>query len=180
MLLFFAVVAYSGQEKALFIDIHVFYGTIQIQSFSVGGLRSMKCIFKKLSAITVACLLVFSLISCGNGINGDEAKAHINEFLAAVAAEDYDKAESLLHPERPKDLKAFFSTIEKEEHIDFQSGIEIEKYTGFSSTYYDSRVDGSRYELTMRTRVGTDEVTFTIEIVSNEIGYGIYSINIGV
>ena len=66
----------------------------------------MKHLFKKILAITVACLCVCSLASCGNGIKGDEAKALINDFFVAIVAEDYDKAESFLHPERPADLDA--------------------------------------------------------------------------
>lgn len=135
----------------------------------------MKHLLKKLLVITISCLFVCSLASCGNGIKGDEAKAFINDFFAAVVAEDYDKAESLLHPERPADLEAFLLSVEKEENVDFQAGIEIEKYTNFSSSLYDSTVDGARYELTMQTKVGDKTVEFTIEIVRNENGYGIYN-----
>ena len=138
----------------------------------------MKHLFKKLLAITVACLCVCSLASCGNGIKGDEAKALINDFFAAIVAEDYDKAESFLHPERPADLEAFLLNVEQEENVDFQAGIEIEKYTGFSSSMYDSTVNGSTYELTMRTKVGDKAIKFTIEIVKNENGYGIYNLDL--
>ena len=138
----------------------------------------MKHVFKKILAITITCVFVCSLASCGNGIKGDEAKAYINDFFAAIVAEDYDKAESLLHPERPADLETFLLNVEKEENVDFQAGIEIEKYTGFSSSLYDSTVDGSTYELTMRTKVGDKKVAFTIEIVNNEDGYGIYNLDL--
>ena len=136
----------------------------------------MKHLFKKLLAITVACLCVCSLASCGNGIKRGEAKALINDFFVAIVAEDYDKAESFLHPERTADLEAFLLNVEQEENVDFQAGIEIEKYTGFSSSMYDSTVNGSTYELTMRTKVGDKTVKFTIEIVKNENGYGIYNL----
>ena len=138
----------------------------------------MKSIFKKLLTITIVCLLVLSLMSCASGIKGDEAKALINDFFAAIVAEDYDKAESFLHPERPADLEAFLLNVEQEENVDFQAGIEIEKYTGFSSSMYDSTVNGSTYELTMRTKVGDKTVKFTIEIVKNENGYGIYNLDL--
>ena len=138
----------------------------------------MKHLFKKLLAIAVACLCVCSLASCGNGTKGDEAKALINDFFVAIVAEDYDKAESFLHPERPADLEAFLLNVEQEGNVDFQAGIEIEKYTGFSSTMYDSTVNGSTYELTMRTKVGDKTVKFTIEIVKNENGYGIYNLDL--
>ena len=138
----------------------------------------MKRIFRMIVAIMIACLFVSSLVSCGNGIKGDDAKAFINDFFAAIVAEDYDKAESFLHPERPADLEAFLLNVEQEENVDFQAGIEIEKYTGFSSSMYDSTVNGSTYELTMRTKVGDKTVKFTIEIVKNENGYGIYNLDL--
>ena len=62
--------------------------------------------------------------------------------------------------------------------MDFQAGIEIEKYTGFPSMYYDSTVGGSTYKLTMGTKVGENTLRFTIEIVQNENVYGIYNLNI--
>ena len=138
----------------------------------------MKSLFRNILLVSIACLCIFSLVSCGNGIKGDEAKAFINDFFAAIVAEDYDKAESFLHPERPADLETFLLNVETNENVDFQAGIEIEKYTGVSSSLYDSTVDGSRYELTMRTKVGNKKVTFTIEIVKNENGYGIYNLDL--
>lgn len=138
----------------------------------------MKGLFRNILLVSIACLCVFSFVSCGNGIKGDEAKAFINDFFAAIVSEDYDKAESFLHPERPADLETFLHNVEKEENVDFQAGIEIEKYTGYSSSLYDSTVDGSTYELTMRTKVGDKKVIFTIEIVNNENGYGIYNLDL--
>lgn len=138
----------------------------------------MKRIFRMIVAIMIACLFVSSLVSCGNGIKGDDAKVFINDFFAAIVAEDYDKAEGFLHPERPADLEPFLQNVEKQANVDFQAGIVIEKYTGFSSSLYDSSVDGSTYELIMRAKVGDKQVRFTIEIVKNEIGYGIYNFDI--
>ncbi len=140
----------------------------------------MKGLFRKTWIIAIVCLCVCSFVSCGNGIKGDEAKAFINDFFAAIVAEDYDKAESFLHPERPADLETFLLNMEKDENIDFQVGIEIEKYTNFSSSLYDSTVDGSTYKLTMRTKVGDEKVKFTIEIVKNENGYGIYNLDLDI
>ena len=138
----------------------------------------MKGLFRNILLVSIACLCVFSFVSCGNGIKGDEAKAFINDFFEALVAEDYDKAETFLHPERPADLEAFFLNVEEKENIDFQLGIDVEKYTSFSSSLYDSTVDGSTYELTMRTSVGYERVKFTIEIVKNDNGYGIYNLDV--
>lgn len=126
----------------------------------------------------VLCLCIFLLTACKGGIKGSEAKAYINDFFIAVADEDYSKAETMLHPERPADLENFFVNIEKEKNIDFQEGIEIKRYTGFYSALYDSTIKGSSYELTMRTLVGEKPVEFTIEIVKNEAGYGIYNLDL--
>lgn len=118
------------------------------------------------------------LSSCSGGIQDSEAKAHINEFFAAIAEEDYGKAESMLHPEHPVDLALFFTNVEKEKGVDFQDGVRIQRYTGFSSSFYHSNVKGSRYALTMDTTVGEKAVKFTIEIVKNDAGYGIYDFEI--
>ena len=126
--------------------------------------------------LILACILSFA--SCSGGIKGEEAKAHINHFFDAVSAEDYEKAETLLHPQRPYDLEEFFRNAEKETGIDFGQGIEIRRYTGFSFAYYDSEVAGSTYELTMDATVGEQAVEFEIEIVKNESGFGIYNLDL--
>ena len=138
----------------------------------------MKGLFRNILLVSIACLCVFSFVSCGNGIKGDEAKAFINDFFVAIVSEDYDKAESFLHPERPADLETFLLNVEKDENVDFQAGIEVERYTGFSSALFDSTVNGSTYELTVLTKVGDKKVIFTIEIVNNKNGYGIYNLDL--
>lgn len=142
----------------------------------------MTAIDKKVKSVIAAflvCILsVCSLVSCSDGIDGDEAKSFISDFFVAIVAEDYEKAETFLHPERPADLETFLLNIEETENLDFQAGITVEKYTGVSSSYYDSTVDGSTYELTIKTNVAESVVKFTIEIVQNENGYGIYNLDI--
>ena len=134
----------------------------------------MKYSFKKLLVLTIACLSLCSLLSCGNGIKEDEAQAYINDFLATIEAEDYDKAEDFLHPWRHGDLEAYFLSTEQEKNVDFQSGIEIEKCTVVSSTLYDSTVGGAKCVLTMRMNAGDETVNLTFEIINNKAGYGIY------
>lgn len=138
----------------------------------------MKKLLHSVTFMLILCSSIFLLSSCKGGIQSSEAKAHINEFFTAIVDEDYSKAETLLHPERPAELESFFLSIEEEKGVDFQEGIEIEKYTGFSSSFYDSTVNGSTYELTMQTKVGEKTIVFTIEIVKNEAGYGIYNLDL--
>ena len=132
---------------------------------------------KHISLIMISVVLIL-LSGCSGGIKGDEAKAHINKFLEAVEAGDYELAESYLHPESPADLQIFFEALKAEEAIDFSLGTEIVKYTGFSSSYYDSTVNGSAYELEFDAEIGKREVEIEIEIVSNDNGYGIYNFDI--
>lgn len=135
----------------------------------------MTKLFRNVLIAVICCFSILSFVSCDGGIDKDEAKSFINDFFAAIVAEDYEKAETFLHPERPADLKEFLLGVEQTQNLDFQAGIEIDRYTNFSSAYYDSTVGGSTYELTMRTNVGENTVKITVEIVQNENGYGIYN-----
>ena len=143
-----------------------------------GTVKYMKTILKAFIIIIICITTALSLVSCGDGIDTDEAKAFINDFFDAVSADDFEKAQTFLHPERPADLKTFLDTVESETEIDFQSGIRVEKYTNFSYAYYDSSVGGSAYELTIKAAVGDKTVKFTVEIVQNDEGYGIYNFDI--
>ena len=132
---------------------------------------------KKIACIILAYMIVFSLSACSGGISGDEAKSHINGFLEKIEAEDYEAAEEFLHPERPADLQKFFVALENEKNVDFSS-INIEKYTGFKSSFYDSSVGGFTYSLTMKIAASDKIIQMEIEIVKNDNGYGIYNLDI--
>ena len=126
----------------------------------------------------IAAIIPASLISCKGGIDRDSAKLFIEDFLEVIAAGDYEAAESYLHPECFIDLEKLAENLKNNENIDLEEGITIEKYTGFSSAYYDSKVGGSRYALIMRVNVGGNNAVFTVEVVQNDSGYGIYSFEI--
>lgn len=134
--------------------------------------------FLKKTLLIVSVLAILLTVGCSGGIRGEEAKKQINEFLDAVEAENYELASTFLHPERPADLKTFFESLKNEKSLDFSSGVEIVKYTGFSSSYYDSTVDGSTYTLAMKGTAGEQEFEMQIEIVRNDNGYGIYNLYI--
>jgi hypothetical protein len=120
---------------------------------------------------------MFSLSSCG-GIDISDAKLLIDDFFKAVVAEEYDRAETYLHPEISEDLKTYFDKSEETLSIDFQQGVEIEKYTGFRSSLYNSSVKGSLLELTMNAKADKKNIQIQITIVKNDNGYGIYTIYI--
>ena len=133
---------------------------------------------KKIITFIICCLSILMFSSCSGGIDKNKAKNFINDFFDEVVAENYENAETFLHPERPGDLRSYFLNIENNTDLDFQNGIQIERYTGYSSTYYDSTVGGSTLELNIRVRIGDNTADFTIEIVQNKAGYGIYNLNI--
>ena len=73
----------------------------------------MTSVFKKISVIfMIVSLLACSFASCGGGINTDEAKAFIGDFFDAVAEEDYEKAETFLHPDYALDVQKLFEKAE--------------------------------------------------------------------
>lgn len=134
-------------------------------------------IWRTLTAVVLSAVLIMA-VGCSGGIGRDEAKAYVNDFLNAVESGDYETASALLHPERPMDLEKFFANLEREEWLDFSAGIEIRRYTGFSSSYYDTSVGGSVYSLDMDVTVGGTVVEMEIELVRNDGGFGIYEVDI--
>ena len=132
---------------------------------------------KRTLFLLISLVMVLFLSACSGGIKNDDAKEHVNGFFDAVKSEDYELASTFLHPERPTDLKTFFDSLKSQENLDF-SNIEIEKYTGFSSSLYDSTVNGAAYSLNMTAIVSEKDIQIEIEIVKNDNGYGIYNFNI--
>lgn len=126
----------------------------------------------------IALALCVSLVACKGGISKNEAKDITQSFIVAIENGDFAKAESYLHPEKPLDLEKYFNGIEERAGVDFQKGIEIKRYTGFSTSLYDSEVDGSDYELEMNIIVDGVAFELSIEIVKNDLGYGIYEVDI--
>ncbi|MBE5731114.1 MAG: hypothetical protein E7350_04110 [Clostridiales bacterium] len=130
--------------------------------------------------VAILLVLAFSLfmVGCENRITTDEAKEQVNALISAVSSGDFDEAEKLLHPSRKTDLEAYFNRAEAVEGVDFQAGIEITKYTGFSSALHETEVDGAEYELEMNVLVSGKALELTVEIVRNDQGFGIYEIDI--
>ena len=133
---------------------------------------------KSIILIVLALALCFSLVACKNKIDKDEAKETTEEFILAIENGDFEKAKTYLHPEKPLDLENYFNGIEDRAGIDFQNGIEIKRYTEYSSSLYDSEVDGADYELEMNVIVDSIAFEISIEIVKNDLGYGIYDIEV--
>ena len=138
----------------------------------------MAKIFKKLIALClICCFCVGMLASCGVTVDGS-VKKFINEFFALIVEENYDEAETYLHPSLPADLKSYIKDIEVAEKINFYRGIKIDKYTDYSVIDYDPARNGKVYKVEMLTYVGLVEVQFKIEILENGSGLGICAMNV--
>ena len=130
-----------------------------------------------ISIILIMCAASL-LSSCSGVIKRNDAIATVEDFFDAVSINDFEKAEKLLHRDCTLDVEKLLSNAEADKKIDFQSGVGIEKYTGFASAYYDSRYGGSMYELTMKASVSDVKLTVTVTVIQNDNGYGIYDIEI--
>lgn len=138
----------------------------------------MKRVFVRSLWVVLACVCVLSLVACGAGIRGEDAKATIRGFFDAVEAEDYAAAAALLHPSCTVVPETVFGGMEETVGLDFQAGIEIKSYTGMAAALYDSSVDGATYALTMKAAVGDQAVEIVVELVKNDEGYGITNVEI--
>jgi hypothetical protein len=137
-----------------------------------------KTIFRILVTVLISCSVLLNFASCSGGIDRDEAKLFIESFFSEISSENYKGAEARLHPDRNEDLEAFFTGIEAAKNVDFQSGITVESYTGFSYSWYNSTVDGSTLKYTIDAKIGNASAVFDVEIVKNDNGYGIYYLNL--
>lgn len=133
---------------------------------------------KAIILFVIFALCLFSFVGCDDAIDKDTAKDTVVRFFKAVKAEDYAEATALLHPENYFDVEKYITDFEKKQSVDFQSDIVIKRFTGISSSVYDSQVGGARFALTMDMTVGLAPLTAEFEMVRNGSGYGIYSMNI--
>ena len=133
---------------------------------------------KAILSLVLVLALAFSLVGCAKRVKKSEAKETAEAFLDAIASGDFEGAKGYLHPEKPLNVEKYFDDKEALIGIDFQKGIEIKRYTSNSSSAYDSEVDGSEYDLEANIIVDGVALELDIEIVRNDLGYGIYSFDI--
>ena len=132
-----------------------------------------------LSVLAALLLLITSLTACEGGVTREEARGAMDALLAALANEDYAEAAALYHPDAAMTeelLAAFAEQVKTKVGIDLTEGATVEKITGISSSYYDSTVGGSRYELTAKIQAGDKTASLTVEVIRNDRGYGIFKV----
>ncbi|MBQ7910635.1 MAG: hypothetical protein IJ363_07615 [Clostridia bacterium] len=132
-----------------------------------------------LSVLAALLLLITSLTACSGGVTREEAKTAMDSLLTALDNENYAEAAALYHPDAAMTeelLAALAEQVKTKVGIDLTEGATVEKITGISSSYYDSTVGGSRYELTAKIKAGDKTASLTVEVIRNDRGYGIFKV----
>ena len=132
-----------------------------------------------LSVLAALLLLLTSLTACSGGVTREEAKTAMDSLLTALGNENYAEAAALYHPDAAMTeelLAVFAEQVKTKVGIDLTEGAAVEKITGINSSYYDSTVGGSRYELTAKIKAGDKTASLTVEVIRNDRGYGIFKV----
>ena len=141
-------------------------------------MSSVRSACRLLSVFAAFFLLLASLTACSGGITREEAKTAMDSLLSALDNENYAEAAALYHPDAVMTedlLAAFAEQVKTKVGIDLTEGAVVEKITGMSSSYYDSTVGGSRYALTAKIKAGDKTADLTVEVIRNDKGYGIFT-----
>ena len=136
---------------------------------------------KSLALFITLIMLILPLTLCFTSCESEDtnkAKEYIISFLTEVREGDFDSAKEHLHPSFDDDIEVFFNEVEDVFGVDFQEGITILRYTNTYTSLYNSEYDGFGYELTMEIEVSGYTLQITVLVVENDIGYGIYYIEI--
>ena len=132
---------------------------------------------KALISVILVLALGLTVVGCGTRVKKKEAKETTEAFLEAVESGDYNKAKGYMHPEKQIDVEKYFAGLESKLGVDFQKGIEITRYTDYSSSVYDGDVGGGEYEIEMNVTVDGLSFELSVSVVRNDAGYGIYEID---
>ena len=137
-------------------------------------MKRVASIFVLLAVLLTA---VMSLTACSGGVTREETQTASEALFAALSKEDYEAAAALFHPETATtadNIAAFCEQLHSQTGLDFSEGATIERYTGMSTS---ASIGSSRYELTMKVKVGETTATFRVEVVRTDNGFGISNLH---
>lgn len=138
--------------------------------------------YKKLTLVFISIFVLLCVSACSAGISIDDGKKYIEDFWAALNEENYEAAADLMHPisgAADEDIREFAQELENQFGFDFDADVVfITKYTGFNSLFYTSDVDGAMLTLSFEISIGGSILSGSSDIVRNDNGFGISSINI--
>ena len=137
-------------------------------------MKRVVSIFVLLAVLLVAAM---SLTACAGAVTREETQAASEALFSALSKEDYEAAAALFHPETATtadNIAAFCEQLHSQTGLDFSEGATIERYTGMSTS---ASIGSSRYELTMKVKVGETTATFRVEVVRTDNGFGISNLH---
>lgn len=137
----------------------------------------MKRVVSILVLLAVLLVAAMSLTACAGAVTREETQAASEALFAALSKEDYEAAAALFHPETATtadSVAAFCEQLHSQTGLDFSKGATIERYTGMSAS---ASIGSSRYELTMKVKVGETTATFRVEVVRTDNGFGISNLH---
>lgn len=127
---------------------------------------------KKLIAISLLLTLVLSLAGCAGGVDVEQADAEVAAFFDTAITGDYEAAKTYLHPSNADILLHSFI------YYNIPKGATVTDAANFSWSWYDGSVGGSQYTRDYTLTAGDAAWTVSVQVVQNEAGYGIYSLDI--
>ena len=127
---------------------------------------------KKMISILLLAVMVLSLAGCQGGVDTKQANAEVAAFFDAAIAGDYEAAKAYLHPSNADILLFSF------EYYNFPKSATVTDAANFSWSWYDGSVGGSQYTRDYTLTAGDAAWAVSVQVVQNEAGYGIYSLDI--
>ena len=127
---------------------------------------------KKLVAMILLTVMVFSLAGCQGGVDTKQADAEVAAFFDAAIAGDYEAAKAYLHPSNADILLFSF------DYYNIPKSATVTDEANFSWSWYDGSVGGSQYTRDYTLTAGDAAWAVSVQVVQNEAGYGIYSLDI--
>ncbi len=132
---------------------------------------------KKVFAMLLALSMIF-LCGCNNKYEETAEK-----FILCVAEESFEEAVSLMHPEckvNADEISSYFALLENEANIKLKDNFQLESLEIESFEDTEATVLGEHTKASGIALADGIEFTFTLKLVENDNGYGIYKIKFNV
>ena len=129
-------------------------------------------------AFSLLILLLLSAVSCGHKIAEEDAQKTAEDFVLAIAESRYDDAASLMHPvceTSGGDIRQYFEATISSYGVKSLSDFRIESVTDTKLVDNDDLYEGAYCSLTTIASADGKTFEFRVEIVKNDLGYGIHN-----
>ena len=136
---------------------------------------------RKVMSLILLFISIFSLSSCGIFkelmAETEKAKEYAIDFCDALSHDNLELANTFIHFDSPINktgLDKYITTLESDNNVDFSNKVNLIICNDFESTYYTSEYNGSSFEFTFSSTIGSYRTYIYFVIINNDNGYGIY------